>query len=91
MRRLPAGAEVMAATHASIVRRVLRDLEALPDAAPKRDVDEATAPLRDLFASFEGLPARARRRAIRDITGTFAYRQLSRRHARLTNQVESGL
>ncbi len=76
----------MAATHASIVRRVLADLTALPDDAGARSIEKAVAPLRDLFASFEGLTPARRRERVRRITGMLAYRQLDRRHAKLTNQ-----
>ena len=76
----------MAATHASIVRRVLRDLEALPADASKASIEDACVPLRDLFTSFEGLPAAERRRRHRRVTGLLEYRRLNRLHARLTNR-----
>ena len=76
----------MAATHASIVKSVLRTLKALPDNASKTAIEAATEPLRELFKSLEGLPVAERRRKHRRITGMLSYRHLDRRHAKLTNQ-----
>ena len=76
----------MAATHTSVVKRVLRTLKALPDDASKTVIELACAPLRALFTSFDTLPAAESRRRRRRITAMLAYRHLARRHGQLTNR-----
>lgn len=76
----------MAATHTSIVQRVLRDLDALPDDAPKKAVEEACAPLRDLFLSIGRIGGREASVRKKRIFAMPAYRRLAHRHGTLIQE-----
>lgn len=73
----------MAATYTSIVKRVRRDLDALPDDASRVAIQRACKPLRDLFQKDDRKEVRRRRDAI---FGIFEYRQLAKRHAALIHR-----
>lgn len=76
----------MAATYTSIVKRVRRDLDALPDDASRAAIQRACKPLRDLVrsATFKDAPHRKDR-----LFGMIEYRRLSKRHADLIHRAFS--
>jgi hypothetical protein len=76
----------MAVTHTSIVKRVLGNLDALPDDAPKKDVEAACAPLREMFQGLSSLSVDEARTRKKRIFGMPAYRQLARRHGTLIQE-----
>jgi hypothetical protein len=77
----------MAATHTSIVKGVLRDLDALPDNASKAAVERACVPLRKLFLRLgRTLRGRPFSDSKKRIFAMPAYRQLARRHGTLIQE-----
>lgn len=77
----------MAATHESIVKGVLRDLDALPDNASTKAVERACAPLRKLFLRLGRLADRRKfSDSKRRIFAMPAYRRLAHRHGTLLRE-----
>lgn len=76
----------MAVTHTSIVKRVLHALDALSDDAPKKDIEAACAPLRELFEGLSGLSAAEARARKQRIFVMPAYRRLAHRHGTLIQE-----
>lgn len=76
----------MAATYTSIVKRVRRDLDALPEDASRTAIQKACRPLRNLVrsAAFKDTPHRRDR-----LFGMIEYRKLAKRHADLIHRAFS--
>jgi len=70
----------MAVTYTSIVKRVLHDLDALSNDAPKKDIEDACAPLRELFLRVGDMGGREASVFKRHIFAMPTYRRLARRH-----------
>lgn len=73
----------MAATYTSIVKRVRRDLDALPEDASRTAIQRVCKPLRDLVrsAAFKDVSHRKFR-----LFGMIEYRKLAKRHADLIHR-----
>ena len=77
----------MAATYTSIVKRVRRDLDALPDDASRAAVQRVCEPLRDLVQCDGSKAGHKKHRRRRDrLFGMLEYRQLAKRHAALIHR-----
>lgn len=80
----------MAATYTSIVKRVRRDLDALPEDASREAVQKACKPLRDLVQCDGSKTDHKEHRRRRDrLFGMIEYHKLAKRHAALIHRAFS--